>query len=304
MKTCTRRWKTRWSPTRPARDFVALDAMIRRYQTRCDELDGKPPEDKNRFRISPVGNRWASTGDHDALERRHHQRGHRGRDRSARPRRPALGHATPRGRAARGSAGTSSTAVRVRPRTANDPTSRSPSRSNHSSAGSSRRPGDLSLASSQISELLCDSKLQIIVTGADGKPLDVGAAVYRPSRKTPTSGPPPRSGPVPISRLRPHPRPSPPRHPVPRRPHRPREPRLLVRLPPPRPPQTRLARDLRRHHLHRHQPRPPTYRQHLNASHQLIEGPTDGRVASIIAVGSRGGHERRRSRGGRCRSAH
>jgi hypothetical protein len=49
------------------RDFVALDAMIRRYQTRCDELDGKPPEDKNRFRISPVGNRWASTGDHDAL---------------------------------------------------------------------------------------------------------------------------------------------------------------------------------------------------------------------------------------------
>ena len=49
------------------RDFVALDAMIRRYQTRCDELDEKPPEDKNGFFISQVGNRWASKGDHDAL---------------------------------------------------------------------------------------------------------------------------------------------------------------------------------------------------------------------------------------------
>ena len=49
------------------RDFVALDAMIRRYQTLCDELDGKPPEDKNGFFISQVGNRWVSKGDHDAL---------------------------------------------------------------------------------------------------------------------------------------------------------------------------------------------------------------------------------------------
>ena len=68
---------------------------------------------------------------------------------------------------------------------------------------------------------------------------------------------------MPISRLRPHPRPSPPRHRVPRRPDHPREPRLPLRLPPPRPPQTGMARDLRRHHLHRHQPRRPTYRQHL-----------------------------------------
>jgi uncharacterized protein DUF222 len=43
--------------------------------------------------------------------------------------------------------------------------------------------GDLSLSSSQISELLCDSKLQVIVTDNEGNPLDVGAAVYRPSRK-------------------------------------------------------------------------------------------------------------------------
>ena len=50
-----------------ARDFVALDAMIRKYQTRCDELDDKPPEDKNGLYLSHVGNRWALKGDLDAL---------------------------------------------------------------------------------------------------------------------------------------------------------------------------------------------------------------------------------------------
>src|SRR5882724_6237056 len=50
-----------------ARDFVALDLMIRRYQTRCDELDAKPPGEKNGFFHSRVGKRWASKGDHDAL---------------------------------------------------------------------------------------------------------------------------------------------------------------------------------------------------------------------------------------------
>src|SRR6476620_7080375 len=39
------------------RDFVALDAMIRRYQTHCDDLDDKPPEDTNGLFISEVGNR-------------------------------------------------------------------------------------------------------------------------------------------------------------------------------------------------------------------------------------------------------
>ena len=43
------------------------------------------------------------------------------------------------------------------------------------SSGDFETTGDLVLASSQISRLLCDSKLQVIVTGADGKPLDVGA---------------------------------------------------------------------------------------------------------------------------------
>jgi hypothetical protein len=50
-------------------------------------------------------------------------------------------------------------------------------------SGTFETTGDLSLAGSQISELLCDSKLQVIVTGPDGQPLDVGAAVYRPSRR-------------------------------------------------------------------------------------------------------------------------
>jgi len=50
-------------------------------------------------------------------------------------------------------------------------------------SGEFETTGDVSLTSSQIGELLCDSKLQIIVTGPDGQPLDVGAAVYRPSRR-------------------------------------------------------------------------------------------------------------------------
>jgi hypothetical protein len=43
--------------------------------------------------------------------------------------------------------------------------------------------GDLVLASSQISRLLCESKIQLIVTDTNGNPLDVGATIYRPSRK-------------------------------------------------------------------------------------------------------------------------
>ena len=50
-------------------------------------------------------------------------------------------------------------------------------------SGDFETTGDLALASSQISRLLCESKIQLIVTDANGTPLDVGAAVYRPSRK-------------------------------------------------------------------------------------------------------------------------
>jgi hypothetical protein len=66
------------------RDFVALDAMIRRYQTRCDELDDKPPEEKNGLYLSRVGNRWALQGWSRRAERRDSQAGDRRRDRRTR----------------------------------------------------------------------------------------------------------------------------------------------------------------------------------------------------------------------------
>jgi hypothetical protein len=50
-------------------------------------------------------------------------------------------------------------------------------------SGDLETSGDLVLASSQISQLLCASKIQLIVTDTNGTPLDVGATVYRPSRK-------------------------------------------------------------------------------------------------------------------------
>jgi hypothetical protein len=165
-----------------ARDFVALDAMIRRYQTRCDELDGKAPEDKNRFGISPVGNRWASTGDHDALGGAIiNQAIEAATDppdpddpRSTTQRREAAMQRVCRHFLDRGD---SPTEDGERPHIAiTVPLEALVS-------GKFETTGELSLASSQISELLCDSKLQIIVTGPDGTPLDVGAAVYRPSRK-------------------------------------------------------------------------------------------------------------------------
>jgi hypothetical protein len=164
------------------RDFVALDLMIRRYQTLCDELDEKPPEDKNGFFISEVGNRFASRGDHDAL-----------------------GGATIK------------TAVDAATDKPGEDDTRTPAQRREaalvricryfldhgeSPTEDSERPhiaitvpletlvsgkfettGDLSLASSQIRELLCSSKLQIIVLGENGTPLDVGATVYRPSRR-------------------------------------------------------------------------------------------------------------------------
>jgi hypothetical protein len=164
------------------RDFVALDAMIRHYHTRCDELDDPPPEEKNGFRISPVGNRYASRGDHDALN---------------------------------GAVITKAIAARMDPPSPDDPRTFAQRQEAaltqlcRESLDRGERPtedgerphiaitvpleslvtgklestGDLSLSSSQISELLCDSKLQVIVLGEDGNPLDIGAAVYRPSRK-------------------------------------------------------------------------------------------------------------------------
>jgi Domain of unknown function (DUF222) len=164
------------------RDFVALDTMIRRYQTRRDELDDPPPDEKNGFQISPVGNRYASRGDHDALN---------------------------------GAIITKAIAARMDPPSPDDPRTfaqrqeaaltqlcrESLDRGDRPTedgerphiaitvpleslvSGKFETSGDLSLTSNQISQLLCDSKLQVIVTDNEGNPLDVGATVYRPSRK-------------------------------------------------------------------------------------------------------------------------
>jgi hypothetical protein len=164
------------------RDFVALDAMIRRYQTRCDELDEKAPEDKNGLFISRVGNRWASKGDHDALSGATiNQAVEAATDppdpddtRSAAQRREAGMVRVCRFFLDRGE---SPNEDGERPHIAITVTLES------LRSGDFETTGDLVLASSQISRLLCDSKLQVIVTDTNGKPLDVGAAVYRPSRK-------------------------------------------------------------------------------------------------------------------------
>jgi hypothetical protein len=165
-----------------ARDFVALDAMIRRYQTLCDELDAKPPEDKNGFFISEVGNRWASKGDHDALHGALINKAVDAATDKPDPddtRTPAQRREAALVRVCRYflDRGESPTEDGERPHIAITVPLES------LVTGKFETTGDLSLSSSQISELLCDSKLQVIVTDVDGTPLDVGAAVYRPSRK-------------------------------------------------------------------------------------------------------------------------
>jgi hypothetical protein len=164
------------------RVFVALDAMIRRYQTHCDELDEKAPEDKNGFFISPVGNRFASRGDHDALTGAMITRAI---EAAMDPPSPD----DPRTLAQRREAGLA--------RLCRDSLDRGERPTEDGErphiaitvpleslvTGKFETTGDLVLASNQISQLLCDSKLQVIVTDGEGNPLDVGAAVYRPSRK-------------------------------------------------------------------------------------------------------------------------
>jgi Domain of unknown function (DUF222) len=165
-----------------ARNFVALDTMIRHYQTRCDELDDPPREDKNGFRISQVGNRYASRGDHDALNGAIIAKAIAARmdppspddPRTLAQRQEAALAALCRDSLDRGDRPTEDG---ERPHIAITVPLES------LVSGKFETSGDLSLSSSQISELLCDSKLQVIVTDAQENPLDVGANVYRPSRR-------------------------------------------------------------------------------------------------------------------------
>jgi Domain of unknown function (DUF222) len=165
-----------------ARDVAALDAMIRRYQTRCEDLDEKPPEGKNGFFISEVGNRFASKGDHDALGGATIKKAVDAATDKPGPddtRTPAQRRDAALVRICRYflDRGESPTEDGERPHIAITATLES------LLSGKPETTGDLALAPSQISRLLCESKIQLIVTDTNGTPLDVGAAVYRPSRK-------------------------------------------------------------------------------------------------------------------------
>jgi hypothetical protein len=165
-----------------ARDFAALDAMIRRYQTRCDELDDKPPDDKNGLFMSPVGNRWALKGDHDALGGATIKKAvdvATDKPDEDDTRTPAQRRADALVRICRAflDRGDNPTEDGERPHVAIAMTLES------LRSGELETTGELALAPSQISRLLCESKIQPIVLDTAGNPLDVSPAVYRPSRK-------------------------------------------------------------------------------------------------------------------------
>ena len=164
------------------RDYAPLDAMIRRYQTRCDELDDKDPTERNGLFISPVGNRWALKGDHDQL--------------GGATIRKAVEVATDKP-----VEGDTRSAARRRadamericrsfldwedlPTEDGEPPHVAITVPLESLlTGDLETTGDLALAASQVSQLLGASKIQLIILGTDGRPLEVGAAIYRPSRK-------------------------------------------------------------------------------------------------------------------------
>jgi hypothetical protein len=164
------------------RDFVALDTMIRRYQTHCDELDQKPPEDKNGLYISQVGHRWAMKGDHDALSGATINKAVEAATDKPDPddtRTPAQRREAAMARICRYflDRGESPTEDGERPHIA------IVVKLETLLAGDLDTSGDLALNPAQIGRLLCESKISRIVTDAQGNPLDVSPAVYRPSRK-------------------------------------------------------------------------------------------------------------------------
>jgi hypothetical protein len=162
--------------------FSGIDARIRHYQTRCDELDDKPPRERDGFYISEVANRWASKGDHDALNGALIKKAV---DAATDPPDPD----DPRTPAQRRDAGLARVCRYFLDR------GESPTEDGERPhiaivvkletllAGKLETTGDFSLTASQIGQLLCESKISRIVTDAQGHPLDVSPAVYRPSRR-------------------------------------------------------------------------------------------------------------------------
>jgi hypothetical protein len=163
-------------------EYRGLDARIRHYQIRCNELDDKPPEDRNGLYLSQVADRWALKGDLDrllgatiqtAIEAATDKPGEDDLRTPAQRRGDALGRIC----ADFLDRGESPTEDGERPHITISATLESLLN------GTFETTGDLALTSSQVSRLLCDSKLQVIVLDQNGHPLDVGATVYRPSRR-------------------------------------------------------------------------------------------------------------------------
>ena len=164
-----------------ARDFRALDGVIRHYQSRVDALDGVEPADQNDLHLSRTGNRWAITGDLDDLAG------------------TTVDEAL---RAATDKPGEDDLRTPAK-RRADALTRNSRFFLDHAELpveGGERphlsvvvgwetiRSGlpcpytDRALTPAAIKQLLCDAKISRIVLGPDSVPLDVGRATYTPSK--------------------------------------------------------------------------------------------------------------------------
>jgi 5-methylcytosine-specific restriction protein A len=162
------------------RDLRGLDVRIRHYQSRCDALDGTEPADQNGLYLSRVGNRVALSADLDALTGRTVAEAVaaatdppcEGDDRS-----PAWRRADALARVCRFFLDHADLPVEGGERPHLAFVLKLDTRT-----GQLETTGDTALSPAQIDRLLCDAKISTIVVGADGNPLDVGAATYRPSR--------------------------------------------------------------------------------------------------------------------------
>jgi hypothetical protein len=132
--------------------------------------------------ISPVGNRWALKGDHDALNGATIKKAVD----AATDKPDEDDTRTPAQRRAAGLGRISRFLLDQGERPTEDgerPHIQISMKLETLLAGQLETTGDLALTTAQISQLLCESKISRIVTDAQGNPLDVSPAVYRPSRR-------------------------------------------------------------------------------------------------------------------------
>jgi hypothetical protein len=164
-----------------SRDFRGLDEMIRHYQSRCDAIDGREPSDRNRCRLSRVGNRWVLGADFDEIdgaivdeavraatdkpsEEDTRSAAKRRSDAFARVCRFFLDH----GNLPMEGGEAPHVSIVVKWDGTRD--------------GIDSLEADLAITPADISRLLCESSLTRVIIGPDSIPLDVGRATRHPSR--------------------------------------------------------------------------------------------------------------------------